>query len=91
MGPSMLALRSMPALFLGMYPSYIYQVEDREDNHAIADMLGALQNVYGDNPNRSQIIDRLNELKVSRDSEKMTFTILEGDAEAITELCKYPE
>ena len=73
---------------LGMYPGDIYQVADREDNQAIVDMLWALQNVCGDDPNRAQIIEGLKELKVSRDSEKRTFTILEGDAEAITELCK---
>ena len=75
---------------LGMYPGDIYQVEDRADNQAIVDMLWALQNVWGDDPNRARIIEGLKELKVSRDSEKRTFTILEGDAEAITELCKTP-
>lgn len=75
---------------LGMYPGDIYQVADREDNQAIVDMLWALQNVWGDHPDRAQIIEGLEELKVSRDSENMTFTILEGDAEAITELCKTP-
>ena len=73
---------------LGMYPGDIYQVADREDNQAIVDMLWALQNVCGDDPNRAQIIEGLKELKVSRDSEKRTFTILEGDAEAITALCQ---
>ena len=73
---------------LGMYPGDIYQVEDRADNQAIVDMLWALQNVWGDDPNRARIIEGLKELKVSRDSEKRTFTILEGDAEAITQLCK---
>ena len=73
---------------LGMYPGDIYQVADREDNQAIVDMLWALQNVWGDHPNRDQIIDGLNELKVSRHSETRTFTVLEGDATAITELCK---
>ena len=73
---------------LGMYPGDIYQVADREDNQAIVDMLWALQNVWGDDPNRAQIIEGLKELKVSRDSEKRTFTILEGDAEAITALCQ---
>ena len=75
---------------LGMYPGDIYQVEDREDNQAIVDMLWALQNVWGDHPQRAQIMDGLKELKVSRDSKNMTFTILEGDAEAITQLCQYP-
>jgi hypothetical protein len=75
---------------LGMYPGDIYQVEDRADNQAIVDMLWALQNVWGDHPDRAQIIEGLEELKVSRDSENMTFTILEGDAEAITQLCQYP-
>ena len=75
---------------LGMYPGDIYQVEDRADNQAIVDMLRALQNVWGDHPDRAQIIEGLEELKVSRDSENMTFTILEGDAEAITQLCQYP-
>ena len=73
---------------LGMYPGDIYQVADREDNQAIVDMLWALQNVWGDDPNRARIIEGLKELKVSRDSEKRTFTILEGDAEAITALCQ---
>ena len=73
---------------LGMYPGDIYQVADREDNQAIVDMLWALQNVWGDHPDRAQIIEGLEELKVSRDSENMTFTILEGDAEAITALCQ---
>ena len=73
---------------LGMYPGDIYQVADREDNQAIVDMLWALQNVWGDHPDRAQIIEGLEELKVSRDSEKRTFTILEGDAEAITALCQ---
>lgn len=73
---------------LGMYPGDIYQVADRADNRAIVDMLWALQNVWGDDPNRTQIIEGLKELKVSRDSEKRTFTILEGDAEAITALCQ---
>ena len=73
---------------LGMYPGDIYQVADREDNQAIVDMLWALQKVWGDDPNRAQIIEGLKELKVSRDSEKRTFTILEGDAEAITALCQ---
>ena len=73
---------------LGMYPGDIYEMEDREDNQAIVDMLWALQNVWGDDPNRAQIIEGLKELKVSRDSEKRTFTILEGDAEAITALCQ---
>ena len=75
---------------LGMYPGDIYQVADREDNQAIVDMLWALQNVCGDDPNCAQIIEGLKELKVSRDSEKRTFTILEGDAETITQLCQYP-
>ena len=73
---------------LGMYPGDFYQVADRADNRAIVDMLCALQNVWGDDPNRAQIIEGLKELKVSRDSEKRTFTILEGDAEAITALCQ---
>ena len=73
---------------LGMYPNDIYQVEDQADNQAIVGMLWALQNVWGDHPNRARIIDGLKELKVSRDSENRTFTILEGDAEAITALCQ---
>ena len=75
---------------LGMYPGDIYEMEDREDNQSIVDMLWALQNVWGDHPDRARIIEGLEELKVSRDSENMTFTILEGDAEAITQLCKTP-
>ena len=74
--------------FLGMYPNDIYQVEDRADNQAIVDMLWALQNVWGDHTSRDQIIDGLKELKVSRHSETRTFTVVEGDATAITELCK---
>ena len=73
---------------LGMYPGDIYQVADREDNQAIVDMLWALQDVWGGHPNRGQVMEELKELKVSRDSENMTFTILEGDAEAITALCQ---
>ena len=73
---------------LGMYPWDIYQVEDQEDNQVIVDMLWALQDVWGDHPRREQIMDGLKELKVGRDSVQMTFTILEGDAKAIAELCK---
>lgn len=73
---------------LSMYPGDIYQVKDRGDNREVVDMLWALQNVYGDEPQRAQIMDGLKELKISRDTENMVFTILEGDAEAITELCK---
>lgn len=73
---------------LSMYPGDIYQVKDREDNQEIVDMLWNLQNVYGDEPQRAKIMEGLKELKISRDTENMTFTILEGDAEAITELCK---
>ena len=77
---------------LGTGPYDIYEVEDRGDNRELVEMVTAISYlVGGGHPNRTQIIDELKELRVARDTETMTFTILEGDAEAITELCQYPE
>ena len=73
------------------FPLDIYQMEDQGDNQEIVDLLKALQNVPSAHPNRVQIMEELKTLRVSRDSGEMVFTILEGDAEAIAELCKHPE
>ena len=61
---------------------------DRGDNQAIGTMLRALSQVWGDDPNRPQIMEELEKLKISRDTKNATFTVLEGDVEKIIALCR---